>query len=113
TTVERCNPTVTFALSAKSAAGCHHHIDLLQHAVEHLPTCQASECRDPNVRCVCAAMNFKTDVAASLSQNFGVAHVMIDQRPALIPPFGRIQRLRRALHRITDAVCFCTPAAVP
>ena len=112
-TVESRDAEEPFAARSETASGRDNDVQFLQHPIEHLPARQVGECLDPDVRSIHAAVNWQPGARGRFAQDARVSHVMIDQTSDLATPLGRIDCLRPALHRVTDAICLGAPAAMP
>src|SRR4051812_35362614 len=111
--IESGNPKVTFAARAETTARSNHDIQVAQHPVEHLPARHTRGCLDPDIRRVLSAEDSQSRVCRRFPQNPRVPHVMLDQLPDLRLACLGINRLRSALHRITDAIRLGAPAPLP
>src|SRR5438046_787705 len=111
--IESRDSKIAFTLRAETATGRDDHVYITEHTIEHFPTRQAIRCFYPKVRRVHAAKYFHASLGHSFTQDFRVAHIMIDECAHLFAAFGGIQRFRAALHGITHAVRLCAPAPMP
>src|SRR6266487_482286 len=111
--VESRDAKIAFALRAETAAWCDDHIQIVQHTIEHFPTRQAIRRFYPKVRRVHSAKYLHASLSRSFTQDFRVAHIVINERIDLLAALRGIKCLRAALHGITHAVCLCAPAPMP
>src|SRR5207245_708021 len=111
--VERGDAKVTFALCAETRARCDHDIQLAQHPVEQLPACEAVRCFHPDVRRVDPSESLQASISSGVAKDFGISHVMIDERMNLFTALSGIQRFSAALPRVSNTVRFRAPTPLP
>src|SRR5436309_16063061 len=77
--IESRDSKIAFALRTETATGRDDHVYITEHTIEHFPTRQAIRRFYPKIRCVHGAKYFHTSLGHSLTQDFRVAHIMINQ----------------------------------
>src|SRR6516164_11769214 len=70
-------------------------------------------CFRPDIRRVNSSESLEASVTRRVAKNFGISHVMIDERMNLFAAFGGIQRFCATLHRVSNTVRFCAPTTLP
>src|SRR5438045_1892404 len=98
---------------AETSARREDDVQLAQHTVEQLPARQAVWCFHPDVRRIDSSEGLHAGITRRIAKDFGISHVMIDERTNLFTTIAGIQRFGAALYRISNTVRFRAPTTLP
>src|SRR5438093_4740940 len=86
--IESRDSKIAFALRAETATGRDDHVYITEHTIEHFPAREAIRRFHPKVRRVHSAKYFHVGLGQNFTQDFRVAHIVIDECTHLFAPFG-------------------------
>jgi len=72
-----------------------------------------SGCFHPDVGRVDSSESLQASVTRRVAKDFGISHVMIDERMNLFMALSGIQRFSAALHQVSNTVRFRAPTTLP